>query len=676
MKSMAWRLGMWLLAASLVEPRAVAEVLTPKHVAKIRTVTAAEISPDGSRVAYVLSVPRRPIEDEDGPSWAELHVVGRDGASRAYVAGEVNVSAPAWTKDGRAIAFLARRGKDEFRCLYVIPAEGGEALRLVAHGADIEAFSFSPDEKRVAYLAKQEEAKKRRDLEKKGFTQEVVDESAKPVRIWVASVEEGESAGRLLDVAGSASTVSWSPAGPLLAVALAPTAVVDDDLMTRRVVLVDADSGRVALRIANPGKLGPMAWSPDGRSLAYVSAADVHDPAAGRLMVASVAGGATRDVLPAYEGHVRQVLWQNPDNVMYLADEGAQSAFGRVRLAEPERKVIIGPEGEVLTSFSLSSDRGSAAMVCHSPDHPAEVCLSTHEQPGPRRVTNSNPWLAGMRLARQEVIRHKARDGLALEGILIHPLDEKPGTRYPLILAVHGGPESREPNGWLTGYSNPGQLAAARGFAVFYPNYRGSTGRGVAFSKLSQKDPAGKEFDDLVDAVDHLVSIGLVDAAKVGVTGGSYGGYATAWCATRYSSRFAAGVMFVGISDLVAKGGTTDIPEEEYLVHALQRPWENWTFMLQRSPISHLAEARTPLLILDGKDDPRVHPSQSLVLYRYLKARNQAPVRLVYYPGEKHGNQRAASRYDYNLRMMQWFVHYLKGPGGAMPPYEIDYGAP
>jgi dipeptidyl aminopeptidase/acylaminoacyl peptidase len=450
--------------------------------------------------------------------------------------------------------------------------------------------------------------------------------------------------------------------------------LVDDDLMARRVVLVDAESGRVALRIANPGKLGPMSWSPDGKSLAYVSAADVHDSAAGRLLVASVAGGAPKELLPAYEGHVRQVLWQNPDNVMYLADEGAQSAFGRARLTEPERKVIIGPEGEVLTSFSLSSDRFSAAMVCQAPDHPAEVCLSTHEQPKPRRVTNSNPWLDDMRLARQEVIRYKARDGLALEGILIHPLDEKPGMRYPLILAVHGGPESREPNGWLTGYSNPGQLAAARGFAVFYPNYRGSTGRGVAFSKLSQKDPAGKEFDDLVDAVDHLVSIGLVDAAKVGVTGGSYGGYATAWCATRYSSRFAAGVMFVGISDLVAKGGTTDIPEEEYLVHALQRPWENWTFMLQRSPIGHLAEARTPLLILDGKDDPRVHPSQSLVLYRFLKARNQAPVRLVYYPGEKHGNQRAASRYDYNLRMMQWFEHYLKGPGGAMPAYEIDYG--
>src|SRR5690606_12470890 len=202
----------------------------------------------------------------------------------------------------------------------------------------------------------------------------------------------------------------------------------------------------------------------------------------------------------------------------------------------------------------------------------------------------------------------------------------------------HGGPESHYKNGWLTGYSSFGQLAAARGFAVFYPNYRGSTGRGVAFSKLSQGDPAGLEFDDLVDAVDHLIEIGLVDRDKVGVTGGSYGGYATAWLSTRYSDRFAAGVMFVGISNKISKVGTTDIPNEEFLVHARKRPWENWQFFLERSPIYYADDSTTPLLILHGEDDPRVDPGQSHELYRHLKLRGQAPVRLVLYPGEGHGN--------------------------------------
>jgi dipeptidyl aminopeptidase/acylaminoacyl peptidase len=281
-----------------------------------------------------------------------------------------------------------------------------------------------------------------------------------------------------------------------------------------------------------------------------------------------------------------------------------------------------------------------------------------------------------MRMAKQELVRFKARDGLELEGILIRPLDEQSGRRYPLILAVHGGPESRDTNGWRTSYSNPGQVAAAQGFAVFYPNYRGSTGRGVAFSRLSQGDPAGKEFDDLVDAVDHLIAIGLVDRDRVGITGGSYGGYASAWGATYYTERFRAAVMFVGISDKIAKVGTTDIANEEFLVHALKRPWEDWDFFRDRSPITHAGQSRTATLILHGAADPRVHPTQSMSLYRYLTLHGKTPVRLVLYPGEGHGNRRAASRLDYNLRLMQWMNHYLKGPGGDPPPYEIDYTAP
>jgi dipeptidyl aminopeptidase/acylaminoacyl peptidase len=228
-------------------------------------------------------------------------------------------------------------------------------------------------------------------------------------------------------------------------------------------------------------------------------------------------------------------------------------------------------------------------------------------------------------------------------------------------------------NGWVTSYSRPGQVAAARGFAVFYPNYRGSTGRGVKFSKLGQADAAGKEFDDLVDGVDHLIATGLVAKDKVGITGGSYGGYASAWGATYYSDRFAASVMFVGISDDISKMGTTDIPEEMFLVHHRKRLWDDWDYFLERSPIRHVQKNRTPTLILHGKNDPRVHPSQSLELHRHLKTLNQAPVRLVLYPGEGHGNRRAASRFDYNLRMLRWMEHYLQGPAGDPPPRQIDY---
>jgi dipeptidyl aminopeptidase/acylaminoacyl peptidase len=293
----------------------------------------------------------------------------------------------------------------------------------------------------------------------------------------------------------------------------------------------------------------------------------------------------------------------------------------------------------------------------------------------PIRLTDANPWLHEIALAPQEVVTHEARDGLELEGVLIRPVGggDDPA---PLVMVVHGGPESHRRDGWLSRYSAPAQVLAGRGYAVFFPNYRGSTGRGVEFAKLGQRDAAGAEFDDLVDAVDHLIELGIADRDRVGVTGGSYGGYATAWLATRFSKRFAAGVMFVGIANKISKFGTTDIPEEETLVHARGYPWSKWQFFLERSPIYHVEKGRTPLLIMGGDADPRVSPSQSRELYRALKTIGKAPVRLVRYPGEGHGNRRAASRYDYQLRLLRWFDHYLVGPGGDPPSHRLEYRSP
>jgi len=180
----------------------------------------------------------------------------------------------------------------------------------------------------------------------------------------------------------------------------------------------------------------------------------------------------------------------------------------------------------------------------------------------------------------------------------------------------------------------------------------------------------------VVDGVDYLVASGLVDKDKVGITGGSYGGYASAWGSTYYSDRFAASVMFVGISDQASLVTTGDIPWEQYLVHMGTWPWEDPELFRKTSPITYASQSRTPTLILHGEADPRVPVMQSYMLYRYLKLAGKAPVRLVLYPGEGHGNARAASRYDYSLRLMQWMDHYLKGPGGEPPAYEIEYALP
>jgi dipeptidyl aminopeptidase/acylaminoacyl peptidase len=409
--------------------------------------------------------------------------------------------------------------------------------------------------------------------------------------------------------------------------------------------------------------------------MAIIGTGDRSDPLAGRLLVASVESGEARDVMPGLDAHVAEIEWTAIDTVAYIADEGVWSSFGAVRLDGSGTTAVAAAAGKVFSGLSLARN-GTAVVLQESAAHPAEVALIADGEKEAKVLTNSNPWLADMRFAKQKRVEYEARDGLRIEGVLIRPLDEQPGQRYPLILYVHGGPEAREADGWTTSYSRPGQVAAARGFAVFQPNYRASTGRGVEFSKLDHGDIAGKEFDDLVDAIDHLAGTGLIDPEKVGITGGSYGGYATAWAATALSERFAAGVMFVGISDQISKIGSTDIPEELFEVHHRKRIWDDWQFFLERSPIYHAAKAKTPLLILHGEEDTRVPTDQSRELYRLIKMQTDTPVRLVLYPGEGHGNRRAASRYDYSLRMIRWMEHYLKGPGGDPPPYQPDYVKP
>lgn len=676
-----WLPFLILMAAMFPGPAVQArdDVLTPHRVAELRNVTGAALSPDGNRVAYTLSVPRKPNVDEDGEPWNELWVTGtREGEARPFVTGKVNVGTIRWTADGRHIAFLAKRGDDKTRALYMIPVDGGEARKAAALASDISTYSLAPDGRRAALVAVDAENEASKKLKERGFKAEVYEEDWRPAKIWLATLFELNASIAPLALEGHVYQVDWNPVDDRLLLSLAPTPGVDDSYTRQQVRIVDSKSGQILSRIDNPGKLGRVGWSPDGRRVGMIAAKDIHDPDAGRLMVADPTDGKFRDLLPGLEGSVRHFEWADNDTIQYVAALGVHTILAQINVVSGAggSRPLLGPDGPILGELSLSADGQQTALVASAPNHPAEVFTWRQGDLAPVRRTESNPFLKHIRFARQEVIRHKARDGLELEGILVRPLDEEAGKRYPLILSVHGGPEAHVSHGWLTGYSLPGQVAAARGMAVFYPNYRGSTGRGVAFSKLGQGDAAGKEFDDLVDAVDHLIALGLVDRDKVGVTGGSYGGYATAWCATRYSERFAAGVMFVGISDKISKVGTTDIPNEEYLVHALKRPWEDWQFLLERSPIYHAAKGRTPLLILHGKDDPRVNVGQSRELYRHLKLHNRAPVRLVLYPGEVHGNRKAAARLDYHLRLMQWMEHYLKGPGGNMPAMELDYADP
>ncbi len=661
-------LGIFCLQAGVV----LANGMDKDDLYRIQQVTQVAVSPDGEQVAYLRSVPRNPYQDEDGPAWSELHIATGEGKSRPFITGKVNIGAIDWLPDGSGISFLARREGDDQRSLYVIPAKGGEARRVLTHPTGIRSYSWHPSGERVAFLATEPTSEERRKLLDKGFNARVIEERLQDVEVWTADID-GDGEPEKLDIEGSASQLHWSPDGEHLAMMIAPTPLVDDDLMFRHPLVVEADGGDVVTRFETEGKLGSMAWSPDGEHLAWVGSMDIHDPREGRLVVGDVDSGEFKNIkADEYLGHIQTMAWEDDEHIIWLGHRGTQSELGRIHRSGDNEEILIGPEQPILRSLSLSNGGGVLAFAADSPEHPRE--LHVHQDDSLERWTDSNPWLADRDLAPQEVVTHEARDGLELEGVLIRPLRERRRGNHPMIMVIHGGPEAHISNGWNTNYSNPGQVAAARGYAVFYPNYRGSTARGVEFSMLGQADAAGAEFDDIVDAKEHLVETGLVDGDKVGITGGSYGGYASAWGATAQTEHFAASVMFVGISNNISKFGTSDIPQELMLVHARKWPWDDWEFSLKRSPIYHAEQSRTPILIMHGEADTRVHVGQSMELYRTLKVQDNVPVRMVTFPGEGHGNRNATSQREYVMRLMRWMDHFIRDGEEELPPADLDHG--
>jgi len=630
-------------------------------IAAIKNVGFTQISPDGQQVAYTLVVPADPkVENRASSNHLYVYQIATGTSTALITSGGVgNIQ---FRPEKGTISFTSRRGDDATTSLYEIPVGGGEPVNIHSHETNIISYSWAADGNHLMYIANEIVDKPSTGLP---YEPELYEEYVPNRKLFITNVTQENHPPHAVNLAGTVYNAVFNADKTKIAVSVAPTPNVDDMYMSQRIHVLDYRTREVVATINNAGKLGEIHWSPDGSQLALRGAHDLNDPTDGRILVVAATGGTPVNIAPEFNGKFEQIRWSDTNTIHFLASEGVWTTFGTIRPDGSALTRIIEPGGPILTRFTVANN-GLIAFTASTPTHPAELFLYREASRTNRelvRATQSNPQLNSIQMGRVEVIDYRARDGkYTIEGLLYYPLNYTEGRRYPLITVVHGGPEAHYSNGWLTGYSTAGHQGSGEGYFVFYPNYRGSTGRGLDFVYSSQADLAGKEFDDIVDGVDYLIEQGLVDRTKVGVTGGSYGGYATAWMSTYYSDRFAAGVMFVGISNNLSKWGTSDIPEELYHVHARKRIWDDWEGKLKSSPIYWVDRAQTPLLIMHGKDDTRVHPAQSMELYRHIKVRKpELPLRLVYYPGEGHGNTRSTSRYDYNLRAFEWFNTHLKG---------------
>jgi len=659
---------------------------TPETVADTTRLQDVILSPDGRRIAYAATRPR-PEGAPFGAAYANLWLVDTaGGAARRLTSADAEDKSPAWSGDGRAIAFLSARGGEKAKTrLWVLSADGGEPWPLTSDKSDVESFAWSREGRRIAYIAVDPKSEEREKEEKAGRDWKVVDHDDRPRRLFVVDVPAVGAvppAPRPVQALGerSAWQIAWAPDGRSLLATVTDTPRIDDAYMKKRIeILPIAGEGRGREVAAVVGKVDEILWSRDGRTIVWRGGIDGSDPTTGSIF--ALAAGAAAGTKPAnLTGNrpetVRDLLWADGSAVAAITVQGTRTSIVAHDLKDPAvRRTLLDGGRLVFDDGSASNDGTRFAFGGSSADGPEDVYTAKasiepkaragRTAAGPAgsfetaRLTDLNPQLEGLPRGRQEVIRYKASDGLEIEGVLIAPAGDPQRQSYPLVVIVHGGPEYEFHDGWVTRPSEPAQALAERGHFVFLPNYRGSAGRGVAFAKADHGDLGGREFQDVLDGIDWLIANRRIDRERVGMTGGSYGGYFTSLAVTRYSDRFAAGAALFGISHWMSFLGQSDIPVENSAVH-----WNLWCYEHQEtcakaSPVHHIARARTPTLILQGEEDKRVPKPQSDELYAALKWKG-VPAEYVVFPRAKHGFVEREHQIESTRLILDWFDRYLK----------------
>ncbi|MEM9421031.1 MAG: S9 family peptidase [Pseudomonadota bacterium] len=640
--------------------------LTAEDLLDIEPVLQVAQSPDGAATAYTLGQMPDIIDgEENGTMVAHVRIDNGPGTDRVYVPKSMAPSALQW-QNATTLLFLGKAHGEKNTSVYKVDKRGGAPELVFQFDRSIRAYKLSADGKTLFFSARDKADPTVAKLKNIGFNANIVDETARFTRLYRVNLSVGKA--KQLDLEGNVSAFDVSPNGRQVVVALADTPLIGDGIINRTFHIVDAKSGKVASTLQTKGKIGKAVFSPNGKRVGLLAGVDRADPVAQTFGIADIRSGKVTFLTAQDDADELNFMWVDNNNVRILAHEGTGSRTYQLNVDSGEMSNRQIHNDVVVTSIDGGSN--NYAAIGHSPTTPLAL-YKPDENGALQKQTNYNEWISSRALGEQREVTWRARDGVTVQGLLITPKGRTPRDGWPTITVVHGGPEAHYSNGWITRYSDPGHIGASRGFAVFYPNYRGSTGRGQGFAKLDHADPPAAEFNDVVDGINSLAEEGIVDPKRVGITGGSYGGYASAWGATALTEHFAASVAFVGLTDLPSFMGTTDIPTEMIDSHLMVPPEGNWDLYVKNSPIYHASKSKTPTLILHGEADPRVHPSQSLQLYRYLKRVGGAPVRLVTYPGEGHGNRKAAGQYDYSLRQMRWMEHYLQGPGGDMPPHSL-----
>ncbi len=631
--------------------------ISPSDIYRLKSINDPQVSPDGKWVSYVLSTPDSAKDKSDADIW----MINWEGTeSVKLTASKEGESRPRWSPDGKYLTFMSSRYETKSSQIWRMDRRGGEAEKLTDLKFSISDYVWSPDAKKIALVIQDQESSD--EAEKKKATKPIMIDryhfksdgegymERKRNHLYVFDVET-KKIDTLTRGDFDEGNPVWSPDSKKIVFVSNRTADPDRNGNTDLWVMETKKGATIKQLTTWQDSDTSPAWSPDGKWIAYLKSQtpeyDIYDQPQLALIPAE---GGTPNILNAkLDRDVSAPRWAADSRSVFVSVEDDRRSYvasfdldgNMMKHTSGDRTFAGLQRGANNTWVGLSSD----------PATPNEIYVL--ENTAIRRLTHiHNDFLKPLVLATAEGFSSKSKDGTIVNGLLYWPANQPKDKKLPLILWIHGGPTSQDD----FSFDFIPQIFAAKGYAVATVNYRGSNGRGMAYSRAIFADWGNKEVMDLLGAVDYLIATGRVDAAKLGIGGWSYGGILTDYV-TATDPRFKAAASGAGSAlQLSMYGSDQYIAQYE---NELGVPWKNMDKWMKVSyPFLNVEKIKAPTLYMVGEKDFNVPAAGSEQMYQALKTLG-VPTQFVVYPGQHHGISVPSYQKDRLTRYLEWYNKYI-----------------